>query len=401
MRRCAASTSAMRCATRLSLHHQSLLRGHDRLKAFELHPTDMRSLAGNMAQLEVKRQVAILLEDGFEGVKKFLPPPSRRALLLCDPSYELKTDYGRVLDMVADSLKRSPTGTYAVWYPIIPRPEAHDLPKRLKTMATKASKSCCTPRQEQQDLRARRSACQRHVQPALQPERSAQAGHAATGQAGPGWQCRFHSGVGWLRASRTTMDNGCSPFHTSSEMPAALRRSKRKSMACSVVSVLKDSQANWPCRRPASRRKVVRSDQRFSSLSVMLGAPDVWKMPRPWKPMLPSLHWVALRRGIERRDIRPRPLPAATAPPAMPRPSMPSSCAAALLRSMMRPGAKGPRSLMRTTTLLPVTELRTQLRAYQRQRLVRRRQRPWCQSARRWRSCGHGTCRRTRSASPD
>ena len=43
--------------------------------------------------------------------------------------------------MVADSLKRFPTGTYAVWYPIIPRPEAHDLPKRLKTMATKAGKS--------------------------------------------------------------------------------------------------------------------------------------------------------------------------------------------------------------------------------------------------------------------
>ncbi len=120
---------------------QALLRGHDRLKAFELHPTDMRSLTGNMAQLEVRRQVAILHEDGFEGVKKFLPPPSRRALLLCDPSYELKTDYGRVLDMVADGLKRFPTGTYAIWYPIIPRPEAHDLPKRLKTMATKAGKS--------------------------------------------------------------------------------------------------------------------------------------------------------------------------------------------------------------------------------------------------------------------
>ncbi|KGH31733.1 MULTISPECIES: 23S rRNA (adenine(2030)-N(6))-methyltransferase RlmJ [Comamonas] len=120
---------------------QALLRGHDRLKAFELHPTDMRSLTGNMAQLEARRQVAILHEDGFEGVKKFLPPPSRRALLLCDPSYELKTDYGRVLDMVADGLKRFPTGTYAVWYPIIPRPDAHDLPKRLKTMATKSGKS--------------------------------------------------------------------------------------------------------------------------------------------------------------------------------------------------------------------------------------------------------------------
>ena len=43
--------------------------------------------------------------------------------------------------MVADSLLRFATGTYAVWHPIIPRPEAHDLPKKLKTLANKAGKS--------------------------------------------------------------------------------------------------------------------------------------------------------------------------------------------------------------------------------------------------------------------
>ncbi|WP_324622985.1 23S rRNA (adenine(2030)-N(6))-methyltransferase RlmJ [Delftia lacustris] len=122
---------------------QSLLRvqERDKLKVFELHPTDMRSLAGNIAQLEAGRQVAVLHEDGFEGIKKFLPPPSRRALVLCDPSYELKSDYAKVLDMAPDSLKRFATGTYAFWYPIIPRPEAHDLPRRLKTMTTKAGRS--------------------------------------------------------------------------------------------------------------------------------------------------------------------------------------------------------------------------------------------------------------------
>ena len=119
---------------------QRLLGDRDKLKLFELHPTDCRSLSGNIAQLRAGRQVQVLLEDGFEGVKKFLPPPSRRALVLCDPSYELKTDYGRVADMVADSLKRFPQGVYAVWYPIIPRQEAHDLPKRLKTLANKAGK---------------------------------------------------------------------------------------------------------------------------------------------------------------------------------------------------------------------------------------------------------------------
>jgi len=120
------------------VHH--LLREHDKLKLFELHPTDARTLSANIAQLEAGRQIAVLRDDGFGSATKFLPPPSRRALVLCDPSYEIKSDYGRVLDFVAEALKRFATGTYAIWYPIIPRPEAHDLPRRLKTLATKAGK---------------------------------------------------------------------------------------------------------------------------------------------------------------------------------------------------------------------------------------------------------------------
>jgi len=122
---------------------QRLLAGRDRdkLKLFELHPTDTKTLTANVAQLQAGRQVTILREDGFAGVTKFLPPPSRRGLLLCDPSYELKTDYARVAELIADALHRFATGTYAVWYPIIPRPEAHDLPRRLKTLANKAGKS--------------------------------------------------------------------------------------------------------------------------------------------------------------------------------------------------------------------------------------------------------------------
>ena len=119
---------------------QHWLRPQDRLKLFELHPTDSRTLAANIAQLDAGRQIAVLTEDGFEGIKKFLPPPSRRALVLCDPSYELKSDYPRVLAMATEALKRFATGTYAVWYPVIPRPEAHELPRKLKTLATKAGK---------------------------------------------------------------------------------------------------------------------------------------------------------------------------------------------------------------------------------------------------------------------
>lgn len=120
---------------------QQFLNGRDKLKLFELHPTDFKSLSGNIEQLGVGRQVAVAREDGFEALKTFLPPPARRAMVLCDPSYEMKSDYGRVATCMADAVKRFATGTYVVWYPIIPRPEAHDLPRKLKTLAVKAGRS--------------------------------------------------------------------------------------------------------------------------------------------------------------------------------------------------------------------------------------------------------------------
>ena len=119
---------------------QQFLSGRDKLKLFELHPTDFKSLSGNIEQLGVGRQVAVAREDGFEALKTFLPPPARRAMVLCDPSYEMKSDYGRVAACMADALKRFATGTYVVWYPIIPRPEAHDLPRKLKTLAVKSGR---------------------------------------------------------------------------------------------------------------------------------------------------------------------------------------------------------------------------------------------------------------------
>ena len=119
---------------------QQFLQGRDKLKLFELHPTDFKSLSGNIAQLSAGRQVSVAREDGFEALKPFLPPPSRRAMVFCDPSYEMKSDYARVSAMMADAVKRFATGTYVVWYPVIPRPEAHDLPRKLKTLSVKASR---------------------------------------------------------------------------------------------------------------------------------------------------------------------------------------------------------------------------------------------------------------------
>ncbi len=63
------------------------------------------------------RRVAIVAGDGFAGLRSVLPPPSRRGLVLIDPSYENASDYRAVQAAMRDALQRFATGTYAVWYP--------------------------------------------------------------------------------------------------------------------------------------------------------------------------------------------------------------------------------------------------------------------------------------------
>lgn len=106
-------------------------RGRDSFKLCELHPTDGRLLTRAMTEQGPDPRVHVLREDGFEAWRRYTPPPSRRGLLLCDPSYEIKTDYARVAGLVDEALTRFPSGCILVWMPILPRPEAHELPRRL------------------------------------------------------------------------------------------------------------------------------------------------------------------------------------------------------------------------------------------------------------------------------
>lgn len=120
---------------------ETLLRDHDRLHVFEVHPTDQRLLRGLIGQRDSRQLMRLHVADGFTGVRSLLPPPSRRGLLVCDPSYEIKSDYGKVVEMSADALQRFATGCQFIWYPIVARPEAHDLPRKLKNTALRAGKS--------------------------------------------------------------------------------------------------------------------------------------------------------------------------------------------------------------------------------------------------------------------
>jgi 23S rRNA (adenine2030-N6)-methyltransferase len=117
---------------------QQTLRAHDKLRLFELHTTDFPLLAHNMQACRAPKQIQTLHADGFAGLKAFLPPPSRRALVLIDPPYEDKRDYKHVASTLADALKRFATGTYIVWWPILLRPESRNFCATLKQVAQAA-----------------------------------------------------------------------------------------------------------------------------------------------------------------------------------------------------------------------------------------------------------------------
>jgi len=110
-----------------------VLRPQDRLRLFELHGTEGLILAEQFAK--EGRRVAVTASDGFAGLKAVLPPPSRRGLVLIDPSYELATDYRAVVAALRDGMRRFATGTYVVWYPLLQRRESIELPDKLRRAA--------------------------------------------------------------------------------------------------------------------------------------------------------------------------------------------------------------------------------------------------------------------------
>lgn len=109
-----------------------LRRTSDRLRFFELHPTDERILASYLGD---QPNVQVTLGDGFAALKGELPPPSRRGVVLIDPSYEIKSDYGRVVNALKEILQRFAEAVVVIWYPQVLTLDASQLPQRLQSAA--------------------------------------------------------------------------------------------------------------------------------------------------------------------------------------------------------------------------------------------------------------------------
>ena len=95
------------------------LRAKDLLHAFELHPSDFSHLGQALGGYG--RRVKAHHANGFEAPKALLPNVSKRALVVIDPSYELRTDYAKAWACTKEILQRMAHTVVLVWMPMIQR----------------------------------------------------------------------------------------------------------------------------------------------------------------------------------------------------------------------------------------------------------------------------------------
>lgn len=93
-----------------------LLGAQDGLILCELHKGEIEFLKKAMKPFS---QARVLKEDGYTALARLLPPSQKRGGVLIDPSYEVKTEYGQVLDSVRTACTLWPQGVYMIWYPIL------------------------------------------------------------------------------------------------------------------------------------------------------------------------------------------------------------------------------------------------------------------------------------------
>lgn len=113
---------------------QYFLRTQDKMILCELQ---------NDSYLELKKlfrnnkQVAVHQQDGYLGLKSFLPPKERRGLILIDPPYEKQEELSSLVKILKETIQRFETGVYSIWYPIKQRSLIEIFHKEIKATLTK------------------------------------------------------------------------------------------------------------------------------------------------------------------------------------------------------------------------------------------------------------------------
>lgn len=111
-----------------------LLRPEDHLTLCEAHPAEFAHL-----QSAIHRpNLHLHMGDGHALLPKLIRP-GQRNLVLLDPSYEVKSEYGQTVATVEAILKAAPQSTVMVWYPCLPSKSHQELINGLKELKASAT----------------------------------------------------------------------------------------------------------------------------------------------------------------------------------------------------------------------------------------------------------------------
>lgn len=108
----------------------ALLRDDDRAVLMELHPREHATVRD---RFKGDRRIAIHMRDSYEGLPALLPPPIKRGLVLLDPSYEIKSEYDDIVELLRKAHRRWENAVYLLWYPLLPEGRHRHLLKQLQS----------------------------------------------------------------------------------------------------------------------------------------------------------------------------------------------------------------------------------------------------------------------------
>jgi 23S rRNA (adenine2030-N6)-methyltransferase len=94
---------------------RQFLRAQDRAVLLEKHPEEAARLHAEFAG---DRQVVVREQDGYTGLKAFLPPAEKRGLVLIDPPFEQADEFEQLVAGLKAAQARFAHGVYALWHPI-------------------------------------------------------------------------------------------------------------------------------------------------------------------------------------------------------------------------------------------------------------------------------------------
>lgn len=114
----------------------SLMRATDTLHLCEGHPQELAALQDTFAG---DPRVKIYDTDGPRRVPTLVPGLGGRALVLIDPSYEVKTEYASTANTVKAILRKCPKAVVMVWYPLLPDARHVPLVEGLAALGVEAT----------------------------------------------------------------------------------------------------------------------------------------------------------------------------------------------------------------------------------------------------------------------